>query len=322
MIDHGMQKDKVADYFLEKLQKEKFLCRVIKQFLRVTGPKQGIYACGGIVRDAARAILNGSEVNSADFDFVVEGFTVKSFAHILEQLKEACEEIEQVVHAGKSFPVWKVKIASQEEMVDFALTRTEHSFGERHRDFHVNADSVSVEDDSARRDFTVNALYVKLFLTEEGKLLGEVLDFHSGLKDIVQSNIRCVGVPEDRFREDPLRMLRAVRFSACFQEYSVDDETAETITRLAPSLVQTISRERNCRELFKMISANPMKALTLLEQFALMPEIIPQLSSFSWEERNKICDPAHVYPKARRRFLSGVVFCSVIVGYCRKRVSS
>lgn len=108
--------------------------------------------------------------------------------------------------------------------------------------------TVNLEDDLLRRDFTINAM---AYNPSSG-----LVDIYGGLEDIKRKTIRCVGNAEERFSEDALRILRAIRFAAQLG-YEIDKETEEAIKKLAPTLSK-ISAERIQVELIKtMLSANP-----------------------------------------------------------------
>ena len=108
--------------------------------------------------------------------------------------------------------------------------------------------TASLKEDLLRRDFTINAM---AYNHEDG-----IIDEYGGLNDISDGIIRCVGNPYDRFSEDALRIMRAVRFSAQLG-YRIEEETSKAIVKLAPNL-STISAERINTELTKLLlSPNP-----------------------------------------------------------------
>ena len=108
--------------------------------------------------------------------------------------------------------------------------------------------TASLEEDLRRRDFTINAM---AYNDESG-----LIDSFGGMQDIEKKTVRCVGNAEERFTEDALRMLRAVRFSAQLG-YEIAADTRQAIRRLAPKL-QLISAERIQAELVKLVtSAHP-----------------------------------------------------------------
>ena len=128
--------------------------------------------------------------------------------------------------------------------------------------------SNKLEDDLKRRDFTINALA----MTSKGQLV----DLFDGLKDIKDKVIRAVGNPNDRFNEDALRILRAVRFS-CQLDFSITYETTESIIKNA-DLIKEISEERIRDEFVKIImSKNPAGGIVMLQKFGLLKNIIPEL---------------------------------------------
>ena len=131
--------------------------------------------------------------------------------------------------------------------------------------------SDKLEDDLKRRDFTVNAMAFRPTKKEAG-----ITDMFGGLKDIKDKTLRAVGDPDDRFSEDALRMLRAVRF-ACQLGFSVSYETTESILKNS-NLIKNISAERIRDEFVKIImSENSSAGITMLQKFGLLKNIIPEL---------------------------------------------
>ncbi len=128
--------------------------------------------------------------------------------------------------------------------------------------------SDKIEDDLKRRDFTINALAMDL--------KGDIKDNFDGLKDIKDKVIRAVGDPKDRFTEDALRMLRAVRFSAEL-DFSVSYETINAIHENS-DLIKNVSFERIRDEFTKIImSPNSVSGIILLQKLNLLKHIIPEL---------------------------------------------
>ncbi|NMB92531.1 MAG: HD domain-containing protein, partial [Parcubacteria group bacterium] len=126
----------------------------------------------------------------------------------------------------------------------------------------------NLEDDLKRRDFTINAMA----LSPKGHLV----DLFNGIKDIKDKMLKAVGEPDDRFTEDALRMLRAIRF-ACQLGFSVSYETTESIIKNA-DLIKKISKERIQDEFIKiLLSPNPATGIVMLQKFGLLKNIIPEL---------------------------------------------
>ena len=128
----------------------------------------------------------------------------------------------------------------------------------------------SAREDAARRDFTINGMFLD-------PLSGEVHDFVGGREDLAAGVVRAIGVPAQRFAEDHLRMLRAVRFAAGFA-FALDHDTRAAIERMA-HLVTGVSPERVAAELRAMTSRPGRgRALDLLEETGLAREVLPEVA--------------------------------------------
>ena len=127
-----------------------------------------------------------------------------------------------------------------------------------------------LEEDLLRRDFTINAMACH-------PLTGEIIDLFGGRQDLEAHVLRAVGnEPDKRFDEDPLRLLRAVRFAAQL-DFTIEPGTRRSIVRQAAKL-QKISRERIRDEMNKLlVSGNPAKGLDLLVELGLMAWIVPEV---------------------------------------------
>ena len=126
----------------------------------------------------------------------------------------------------------------------------------------------SVEDDAVRRDFTMNALYYN-------PSNNEVIDFVGGYDDLEDGVIRIIGDPETRYREDPVRMLRAVRFIGKLG-LELESETAEPIQRLAP-LLRDVSPSRLFDEILKLLQAgHGHSTFPQLLKYDLLRPLFPQ----------------------------------------------
>ena len=147
--------------------------------------------------------------------------------------------------------------------------RTEGNYLDNRRPSSVNFVS-DIRDDLSRRDFTINALAYN-------KSAG-LVDYFNGISDIKNSIIRCVGDADKRFKEDALRMLRAVRFS-CQLNFDIEEETYNAILN-NHKLIGNISFERIRDELCKiLISDNPSKGLILLKDTGLLGIILPEINN-------------------------------------------
>jgi poly(A) polymerase/tRNA nucleotidyltransferase (CCA-adding enzyme) len=142
--------------------------------------------------------------------------------------------------------------------------------------------AANIEDDLSRRDFTVNAMAMNL--------KGDVIDPYGGEKDIKERNLRTVGAPEERFHEDALRLMRAVRFSVEL-EFEIEMNTRRAIVKLAGGL-EAIAKERVRDELVKILmTPNAAKGIILLEELDLLRYILPELRDGIGVGQNK----HHIY---------------------------
>jgi poly(A) polymerase/tRNA nucleotidyltransferase (CCA-adding enzyme) len=140
----------------------------------------------------------------------------------------------------------------------------------------------TIEEDLARRDFTVNAIA----LAEKN----EIIDPFSGQKDLKKKIIKAVGKPEERFNEDALRMLRAVRFAATL-DFKIEPKTLKAIEKNA-GWIQAISKERIRDELMKILEAEkPVTGIELLRKTKLLGYILPELEKGVGVSQNKF----HIY---------------------------
>ena len=137
----------------------------------------------------------------------------------------------------------------------------------------------TLEDDQRRRDFTVNALAVCL----NHDRFGELMDPFGGIQDLNAGILRTPLDPDITFSDDPLRMMRAVRFAAQLG-FRIADDTFEAITRNAKR-IEIVSAERITTELNKiMASPNPSLGLKLMQKSGLMSLILPEISALAGVE--------------------------------------
>ncbi len=129
--------------------------------------------------------------------------------------------------------------------------------------------SQDAQTDVQRRDFTINGLLLD-------PLSGEVLDYVNGREDLQRGVIRTIGNAHQRFAEDKLRMMRAVRFAARF-EYEIENKTFAAIRELAEQIHQ-VSRERIRDEILKMLTEGHARhAFELLDETGLLQQVLPEI---------------------------------------------
>jgi poly(A) polymerase len=186
------------------------------------------------------------------------------------------EQVRQVFRhsriIGRRFRI--VHVMFGRDMIEVTTFRGHHSNalsekdGEAHDSGLLLRDNVygSIEEDAIRRDFTVNALYYGVD--------HHVRDFCNGMRDIQKRQIHVIGDPETRYREDPVRMLRAVRLAAKL-DFALEKNTATPIARLAP-LLNEISNARLFDEMTKLFMAgSAVKTFDLMVQHQLFQTLFP-----------------------------------------------
>lgn len=159
-----------------------------------------------------------------------------------------------------------------------------------------------LDKDLERRDFTINAMALKLDKNGEIDISGhkfKLIDLFGGQKDLRKKVIRAVGEPVDRFKEDALRMMRAIRFSAQLG-FSLEPKTKRAITKLAGS-IKFIAKERIRDELIKILSSNqPFAGIMALHEAKLLQYIIPELEQGLDVKQNH----HHIYSVFKHNLLS------------------
>ena len=225
---------------------------------------QGVraFVVGGYVRDYYL------RRPSTDIDVVVVGSGIA--------LAEALgRELKARVSVFKTFGTAMVRAGHVE--VEFVGARKE-SYTHDSRKPHVEAGTL--EDDQRRRDFTINAMAWSL----NGDTYGELVDPFDGMSDLEECTIRTPCDPDVTFSDDPLRMMRAVRFAAQLG-FTIEEETFEAIRRNA-ARIRIVSRERIITELNKIVlSPVPSMGFELLEMTGLLELIFPELHRLKGVER-------------------------------------
>lgn len=161
-----------------------------------------------------------------------------------------------------------------EKGVEIATFRSDGVYGDGRRPDTVQFEK-NPREDAARRDFTVNSMFLDPFT-------GHVLDFFGGQEDIKSKTLKAVGDPAARFEEDHLRMMRAVRFASKL-DFDVEPSTMDAMKDHAHSIKST-APERTTDELVKSLDHNPAKTFVLLQHSHLLFQVLPELESMSAHE--------------------------------------
>ena len=245
-----------------------FLEKPIFKIVSDVAERRGVkaFVIGGYVRDC----FLGRPCN--DVDIVVEGSGI-DFA---EAVGEATGK---AVSYFKNFGTAMMRY--QGDAVEFVGARKESYRRESRKPIVENG---TLEDDQLRRDFTINAMAFSL----QKDSYGELVDPFGGIRDLAAGIIRTPLEPDTTYSDDPLRMLRAIRFAAKLStpemEFRIVPESLEAMRRMSDRL-SILSKERIAEELNKMlVTARPSMAFRLMDEAGLLDHVLPQLSALKGVE--------------------------------------
>ena len=245
----------------------RFLCAVCPAVEAAGGQP---WIVGGFLRD----LVEGSP--GGDLDLMVTGVGHDRLGRLLRRLPAKRLGIRRIVHAGKTFPVYKVYATWSDGEIDVAPPRCkrtkEAGDGER-RGATGNAEAW---EDASLRDFTMNSILFRI-RAQQGRLLGDLLDPFDGTGDLRRRRIRGVGNPSDRFREDPLRILRAIRQKNERPGFSIERDTWNALMREAESFPGSLPGERILAELSRSLSANPVGTVADLHRSGILARLLPEI---------------------------------------------
>jgi len=224
--------------------------KIIDKFQK-TGAE--IYVVGGAVRD----LLLGREIKDWDFTTNITPEEMKK----LFPKNSFC---------NNDFGTFSV-VEKNGEIFEITTFRTEHGFSDSRHPDEVKWGK-SLEEDLERRDFTVNA--IALEIQNNGNI--KIIDPFEGQIDLKNKLIRTVGNPDDRFVEDALRLMRAIRIGGQIG-FEIEEKTMESIQKNA-KLINNIAGERIRDELFKiLLSPTPSRGIMLMKNSGLLAQVIPEL---------------------------------------------
>lgn len=213
-----------------------------------------LYLVGGAVRDPLLGLTD------YDLDFATSSLPDRT-ADILAGLAA-----DRAYRTGERFGTIGIRIANR--LVEITTYRSAEAYVEGSRKPDVRFGR-SLWEDLRRRDFTINAMAYD-------PLTGELVDPFGGRADLANRILRAVGIAEERFSEDPLRLLRAIRFAARL-DLAIDPDTRQALSSQAESL-RRVSRERIRDEYSRiLVGPHPAEGLTLLRSAGLLASSVPEL---------------------------------------------
>ena len=226
------------------------------------------YVVGGFVRDV---LLNRKQINT-DIDFVCVGSGINLAKEVVKKLGNNTE-----VKYFKNFGTAMIKHRS--ECYEFVGARKE-SYRANSRKPIV--EDGSIQDDQNRRDFTINAMAISL----NASCYGNLIDPFNGIKDLKFKTIKTPLNPDTTFSDDPLRMMRAIRFATQLN-FIIEENSYNSICKNAKR-ISIISKERITEELNKiLLSEKPSTGLKLLFNTKLLHEFFPEIVELQGVEKRE-----------------------------------
>lgn len=217
-----------------------------------------VYVVGGWVRDLLL------ERESKDIDIVVVGSGIELATQITDKLPR-----KQELKIFKNFGTAMLRMDDWE--IEFVGARKESYRADSRKPIVEDA---SFEEDISRRDFTINAMAISL----NHQSFGQLIDIYDGQKDLKEKNIRTPLDPDITYSDDPLRMMRAIRFASQL-DFNIECDSFEAIKKNAPRIC-IVSIERIMDEFNKiMLSHQPGKGLKMLRAAGLLKEFFPELDA-------------------------------------------
>lgn len=250
------------------VQIEGYLDRPIFKIVSETAAQMGVraFVIGGYVRDCFLGRANN------DIDIVVEGSG-------MELAAEVGKKVHAKVSLFKNFGTAMLKYKGDE--IEFVGARKESYRRESRKPI---VEDGTLEDDQLRRDFTINAMAFSL----QEDSFGELVDPFGGIRDLASGIIRTPLDPDTTYSDDPLRMLRAIRFATKLStdklKFTIVPESLESMSRMRDRM-SILSKERIVEELNKiLVTDHPSMAFQIMDSTGLLEWILPQLGALKGVE--------------------------------------
>jgi poly(A) polymerase len=253
--------------FKNSLKEKRFnwISKIHKQY-----PKAKVFLVGGAVRD----LLKDTAVPPEDLDFVVEGVKKNELEESLNN-NGLVKDVE-----SRAFGIFIFVPRGEKESFDVALPRSEYWTGEGYKDLSVKTEGLNLKEDLSRRDFTINAMALNLRNFE-------LIDEFKGKEDLKNKIIRTVGKPEERFQEDPSRILRGVRFAVQLN-FKIDEATLDgmrdklieiTKPKEEDNSKKRVAEEVITKEFLKAFNIDSVKTLKLYDQVGILKELLDEVKA-------------------------------------------
>lgn len=223
-----------------------------------------VYLVGGCVRDLLvnKPVKDWDLTTNATPEHIQSLFKDSFYDNTFGTVGIPLKSLEEVEHPG---------------VVEITTFRREGKYVDRRRPESVSW-GTSLEEDLSRRDLTINAMAMRILSSQNGASSEiETIDPFGGQEDLKNNIIRTVGNPQDRFQEDALRLMRAIRFAAELG-FTIEENTWNSIVKHA-QLITQISNERIRDELLKILASDyPYEGIKLLDNAGMLAFILPELT--------------------------------------------
>ncbi|MBT6691591.1 HD domain-containing protein [Candidatus Parcubacteria bacterium] len=264
------EKIPLADDYIETLQAEGLEGHA-EAYQKVIELSQAVGEAGG------RSLLVGGSVRDMVFGKISKDYDIEIYGLEAQQVEEIVARFGKVSDVGKAFGILKIFLGQGID-IDVSLPRTDSKIGEGHRGFEVKTDpNMSIAEAAKRRDFTMNSVAAD-------PLTGELFDAYGGVEDIKNRTLKITD-PE-RFRDDPLRVMRALQFIGRFG-LQLDPDSAKIIQEMTPELKE-LPKERIFEEWKKLLlkSSKPSLGLAAGMTLGVFKELHPEFPPLAKTEQD------------------------------------
>lgn len=238
--------------------------------------------CQALKDAGGQALLVGGSIRDILLGKITKDFDLEIYNLPAEEVEKIAKQFGKVSDVGRAFGILKI---SQDGIdVDISLPRTDSKIGAGHKGFAVKTDpNMSIKDAARRRDFTINSMAAD-------PLSGRIFDPFGGAEDLKNRTLRITD--EERFRDDPLRVMRAIQFIGRFGLVPLEEKSGQIIQEMIPELKE-LPRERIYEEWKKLLlkSEKPSLGLSSGMTLGVWQEIHPQFCALTQTPQDKEWHP-------------------------------
>jgi poly(A) polymerase len=279
MLGRGEKKQHLPLSSGEVSQSANIIPRTQHNISRAAIPENALKVLYGLKKAGYGAFLVGGCVRDLLMGKIPKDFDIATNANP----EEVRKIFRNCILIGRRFRLAHIRYGKEVYEVATFRARLDNTHPEfKHNKGMILRDNVygTMEEDAFRRDFTINALYynIKDF---------SVVDYCGGMKDIQERNLRMIGDPRERYHEDPVRLLRAIRFAAKL-ELHIEHETSKPIFELGGLLAHVPSARLFDETLKLLLGGESLATFQLLREYNLFNQLFPQTAACLEQTTNKI----------------------------------